>query len=310
MLISAPYFQPVVSRFADVFESHNIDLVIPRVNERLSEAELLQVIPDIHGAICGDDAFTDRVLAHAPVLRVVSKWGTGIDSIDQASCKKRGIAVCNTPNAFSEPVADTTLAYMLSHVRQSYAMTEHMRLGRWEKIPGRTLAECTIGLLGMGNIGKTVVKRLLGFSPRILACDPVRPPQNFLDSTRVEMVEKERLLAESDIVSLHCDLNPTSFHIIDRGALSLMRPTAFLINTARGPLVHEAALVEALESAKLAGAAMDVFEDEPLPASSPLMKMSNVLLAPHNSNSSPRAWEHVHNRTLQNLLAYFPKEGN
>src|SRR5262245_15082244 len=130
VLVSAPYFQPVVSQFVPTFEQYGMDLVIPTVNERLSEDELLPLVSDIDGAICGDDAFTDRGLARAARLRVISKWGTGIDSIDQESCKRRGIAVCNTPNAFSEPVADTTLGYMLSFVRHLHVMTSEMRSGK------------------------------------------------------------------------------------------------------------------------------------------------------------------------------------
>jgi D-3-phosphoglycerate dehydrogenase len=302
VLITAPYFQPVYPQFAETFRRHRIDVSLPLVEERLSEEQLLPLVSDIDGAICGDDAYTERVLAGAPKLRVICKWGTGIDSIDQGSCRRRGIKVCNTPNAFSEPVADTTVGYMLSFVRQLHAMTADMRSGRWVKISSRTLAECTIGLIGVGNVGRAVARRLVGFDARILAHDPVVPPASFLEACRVEMVDKSRLFGESDIVSLHCDLNPTSFHILDRAAFASMRSGSFLINTARGKLVDEPALVDALQEGGLAGAALDVFEDEPLPANSHLLRIPNVMLAPHNANSSPRAWEHVHKRTVENLI--------
>jgi D-3-phosphoglycerate dehydrogenase len=292
----------VIASFLDTFDRHGIRFTAPPVEERLSEAQLLPLVSDIDGAICGDDAFTDRVLSHAPRLRVISKWGTGIDSIDRESCRRRGIAVRNTPNAFTEPVSDTTLGYMLSWSRQLHRMAAEMRSGRWFKIPGRTLGESTVGLIGVGNIGRAVAKRLVPFGARTLAYDPVPPPADILEPLGVALVDKARLLAECDIVSLHCDLNPTSFHAIDAAAVAGMKTGAFLINTARGPIVDEPALVEGLQSSKLGGAALDVFEDEPLPPASPLRGMPNVLLAPHNSNSSPRAWEHVHRRTVQNLI--------
>jgi D-3-phosphoglycerate dehydrogenase len=235
---------------------------------------------------------------------VISKWGTGIDSIDRESCKRRGIAVCNTPNAFSEPVADTTLGYILSFARNLHSMTAAMRAGQWVKIPGRTLRESTVGLIGIGNIGQAVARRLVGFGSRVLGHDPVAPPASFVSECKIEMVELNRLLAESDFVSLHCDLNPSSFHIISADALHKMKPGAFLVNTARGKLVDEAALVQALLAGKLAGAGMDVFEVEPLPLDSPLLRMSNVLMAAHNSNSSPVAWERVHRNTVDNLFRH------
>lgn len=302
VLITAPYFQPVVGRYAAEFQRHQIDVLVPSVKERLTEEELLPLVADIDGTICGDDAYTDRVLENAPRLRVISKWGTGIDSIDLESCRRRGISVCNTPNAFTEPVADTTLGYLLSFTRQIHTMAAEMRSGKWVKVPGQSLAECTVGLIGVGNIGRAVAKRLAGFGTRILGHDPIKPPASFLENYRVEMVEKDRLLAESDFVSLHCDLNPSSFHIIDSDALHSMKQGACLINTARGKLVDGSALIRALQNHKLGGAGLDVFEEEPLPGENPLLKMPNVLLGAHNANSSPRAWEHAHRNTVDNLI--------
>jgi D-3-phosphoglycerate dehydrogenase len=137
---------------------------------------------------------------------------------------------------------------------------------------------------------------------RLLANDIIPIPRDFLLENKVESVPLQRLLGQSDSVSLNCDLNPTSLHLINSETLALMKPTAVLINTARGPIVDEKALVLALEKGQIAGAALDVFEHEPLPGNSPLLKMENVMLAPHNSNSSPAAWENVHWNTIRNLL--------
>jgi D-3-phosphoglycerate dehydrogenase / 2-oxoglutarate reductase len=154
----------------------------------------------------------------------------------------------------------------------------------------------------VGNIGKAVLRRARAFGMELLGNDIVEIAPDFIREQRVEMTGLEDLLGRSDFVSLHCDLNPSSYHLIDSNSLALMRTEAILINTARGAIVDEAALIQALSTGVIAGAALDVFESEPLPVDSPLLRMDNVLLAPHNSNSSPLAWERVHQNTINNLL--------
>jgi D-3-phosphoglycerate dehydrogenase len=302
VLISAPYMAPVVDRFRPELEAAGLDLVVADVEERMSEEQLLGYVNDIDGIICGDDRLTARVLAQAPRLKVISKWGTGIDSIDRAVAAELGIAVCNTPDAFSAPVADTTLGYMLCFARGLVRMTLRMRAGEWQKTPGFALHEKTLGIIGVGNVGRAVARLARAFGMRILGSDPVAPPPDFVLQTSIEMVDLDTLLRESDFVSTHCDLNPTSHHLLDDRAFGVLRPGAIIINTARGPVVDEAALVRALQSGRAGGAALDVFEVEPLPVDSPLRALENVLLAPHNANSSPSAWERVHRNTIDNLL--------
>jgi D-3-phosphoglycerate dehydrogenase len=307
VLITAPYMQPEIERFRVIFTERNIELIIPPVTERLDEAELLNWVGDIDGVICGDDRFTERVLRSAPKLKVVAKWGTGIDSIDQQACRQLGIAVRNTPNAFSEPVADSVLGYMLCFARGLLTMNSAMHRGEWHKAPALALHECTLGIIGVGNVGKAVVRRAAAFGMRILGNDIVDIPADFLSNTGVTMLDKAELLRQADFVSLNCNLNPTSYHIISHAELELMKPSAVLINTARGPLIDEPALVKALQDRQIAGAALDVFENEPLPADSPLRGMAQVLLAPHNSNSSIAAREHVHHNTIRCLLEELEK---
>ncbi len=303
VMVSAPYLLPVLDRFRRRFERHGIELVVPRVNERLEEEELLPLVPDLDGVICGDDRFSARVLEAAPRLKVIAKWGTGIDSIDQDACRRLGITICNTPGAFSEPVADSVLGYILAFARRLPCMDRHMKQGSWEKIPGHSLGEAVLGVIGVGNVGKAVVRRARAFGMRVLGNDLKEMPPDFIVQTGIEMVDKPSLLAQADYLSLNCDLNPTSYHLLNQETLGLMKPGAVVINTARGPLVDEPALVRALRKGRLAGAALDVFEEEPLPPDSPLLGMDNVMLAPHNANSSPRAWERVHQSTIDQLLA-------
>lgn len=302
ILVSAPYMQPVIDRFRPVLEEHDIEVVLPAVQEYLSEEDLLQWVGDVDGVISGDDRFTERVLKAAPRLKVVSKWGTGIDSIDSKACKRFGVAVRNTPNAFTKAVADSVIGYILCFARQLPWMDKDIRAGVWSKRSAVSLSECTLGVIGVGNIGKAVVRRAIAFGMRVLGNDIVEMPLEFLSETGIEMVTKENLLCQADFVSINCTLDPTSFHLMSDREYELMRPTACIINTARGSIIDEPALIKALEEGHISGAALDVFEVEPLPEDSPLRQMENVLLSPHNANSSPEAWERVHQNTIRNLL--------
>jgi D-3-phosphoglycerate dehydrogenase len=303
ILMTAPYMIPVLDRFRPVFAKHGIELIVPQVRERMEEADLLIYAGQFDGAICGDDRYTARVLeACAPRLKVISKWGTGIDSIDSAAASRLDVRLARTPNAFTTPVADSVLGYLLAFTRRQPWLDAAMKRGEWEKTPGRALSECTLGVIGIGNIGKAVTRRARACGMKVLGTDIIEIDHVFITESGIEMTNLEYLLSNSDFVSVNCDLNPTSHHLINAETLAKMRPTAILINTARGPIVDEPALVAALQSGQIAGAALDVFEFEPLPHNSPLLKMDNVMLAPHNSNSSPAAWERVHWNTIRNLL--------
>lgn len=303
ILVSAPYMIPVLDQFRALFERHQLDLIVPQVSERLGEEELLEYAGGFDGVICGDDQFTKRALqACAPRLKVISKWGTGIDSIDSQAAARLGILVRNTPNAFTLPVADSVLGYILAFARRLPWMDRSMKSGEWLKLSGRSLSECSLGVVGVGNCGRAVLRRARAFGMALLGNDIVEIAPDFVLENGVEITALEDLLTRADFVSTNCDLNPSSYHLIDKGALDLMKPTAVLVNTARGPIVDEPALIEALQAGKIAGAALDVFEIEPLPIDSPLLKMDNVMLAAHNANSSPAAWERVHRNTIRNLL--------
>lgn len=295
---------PSLDRFRPVLERHGLDLITPKVRERLEEDEILKYAGQFDGTICGDDYYSARVLAACtPRLKVISKWGTGVDSIDSVACDRLGVKLFRTPNAFTLPVADSVMAYLLAFARRQPWMDRAMKSGAWKKNPGKALHECTLGVVGVGTIGKTVIRRAHAFGMKLLGNDIVEVDHVFIAETGVEMTTLDDLLARADFVSLNCDLNPTSHRLIATRTLNLMRPNAILINTARGPIVDEKALVAALQAGTIAGAALDVFEVEPLPEDSPLMKMDNVMLAPHNANSSPAAWERVNWNTIRNLFS-------
>ncbi len=303
ILFTAPYMIPFLDRFRPIFEHYNLELITLPVEERLDKDQILEFAGQFDGTICGDDHYSADVLqACVPRLKVISKWGTGIDSIDSKTAEELGVRVFRTPNAFASPVADTVMGYILAFARRQPWMDKDMKAGRWEKLPGRSLSECTLGVIGVGNIGTAVLERAHSFGMRLLGNDIVEINSEFTAKYGVEMIPLDELLLRADFVSLNCDLNPTSHHLMDSSTLDMMKPTSILVNTARGQVVDEAALISALQAGSIAGAALDVFEIEPLPPESPLTQMQNVLLAPHNSNSSRAAWEHVHWNTIRNLL--------
>ncbi|MEN4042930.1 MAG: phosphoglycerate dehydrogenase [Anaerolineaceae bacterium] len=303
ILLTAPYMMPYLDRFLPVLERYGLAVIVPQVNERMSQSELLEYAGQVDGSICGDDAYTAEVLARfAPRLKVISKWGTGIDSIDQRAAARMGVQVRNTPNAFTLPVSDSVMAYMLAFARLQPWMDRAVKSGIWKKLLGRSLSECTLGVIGLGNIGKAVMRRARPFGMKLLGNDIIPIAPDFIVEHNVQMVSLPELLSASDFVSVNCDLNPTSYHLLNAETLTHLKPGAVIINTARGRIIDEPALVAALQSGRLGGAALDVFEIEPLPADSPLRSMDQVMLAPHNSNSSPAAWERVHWNTIRNLL--------
>jgi D-3-phosphoglycerate dehydrogenase len=303
VLFTAPYMLPFKEKFIPILEQFDCNVIIPKVHERLKEEEIIAYAGQFDATICGDDCYNSKVLEKcAPRLKVISKWGTGIDSIDKKFAESLGICVFNTPNAFTLPVADSVLGYMLAFARAHPWMDRAVKNGEWKKIPGRSLSECTLGVIGVGNIGKAVLRRARGFGMKLMGNDIIPIPPDFLVENGVEMTDLETLLHKSDFISINCTLNSTSRHLINEKTLNLVKPNAVIINIARGPIIDETALITALQEKKLAGAALDVFEVEPLPDDSPLKKMDNVMLAPHNSNSSPSAWERVHWNTILNLL--------
>jgi len=304
VLLTAPYMILVKDRFIPVFKHYGLEIIVPEVHERLNEQELIFYAGKFDGTICGDDDYSSKVLDECtPRLKVISKWGTGIDSIDKLYAESKGVIILNTTNAFTLPVADSVMGYVLAFARRQPWLDKAIKNGQWEKLPGKSLSECTMGVIGVGNIGKAVLRRARGFEMKLLGNDIVPIAEDFVLENNVEMIDLKPLLANSDFVSINCTLNPTSYHLINEESLSWLKPGAVIINTARGPIIEELELIRALVNHTVSGAALDVFEKEPLPKDSPLMKMENVMLAPHNSNSSPSAWERVHWNTIRNLLS-------
>jgi phosphoglycerate dehydrogenase-like enzyme len=258
------------------------------LTDRRTEEELIDLLRGIDGVIVSSDPFTARVLAAAPQLKVISRTGVGYDAIDMKAATARGIVVTTTPGVNRHAVAEWAMALMLCCARKLTTNLDEVRRGGWTRHEGIDLAGKTLGLVGLGTIGKEVAQRASAFEMRILAYDLVQDLP-FAEAYRVIFVPLDHLLRESDFVSLHLFLNDASRHLINAERLALMKPTAFLINTARGGIVDTAALCLALKEKRIAGAGLDVVESEPLPPDSPLRGCDNVYLSPHVGGASADA---------------------
>lgn len=258
----------------------------------LDEAQCAGLVGNIDGWLAGDDRISRAVLQAAlPRLKVIAKWGTGTDSIDRAAAEALGVPVLNSPGAFADAVAEVAIGLILMLTRHLGAIDRAIRAGGWPKPRGVELRGATLGMIGRGAIGGRIAELGQAFGMTVIHHDPFVPGS----------VAPLEVAAGSDIVCLACALTPENRHIVDAAFLAAMKPTAILANVARGPLVDEAALVAALRAGTIAGAALDVFEDEPVTRDNPLTCMDNVVLSSHNANNGLRAVEAVHANTLRNL---------
>ncbi len=266
-----------------------------RFDEALGRTEIL---------LCGNDLrVDDAVLDRAARLRAVAKLGAGLDTVDVAAATRRRIPVFHTPGANNQAVADHTFALILALARRILACDRGLRAKRWEhtRILGVEIWKKTLGLIGLGAIGRCVALRAKGFAMHVLAYDPFWP-EAFAAEHGIERVGVEELLARADIVSLHVPLTPETRHLIDARALARMKPGAFLINCSRGGIVCEADLAAALREGRIAGAGLDVFEEEP-PLSSPLLGLDNVVLTPHTAAFTYEGMNNMSTGIVEQILA-------
>ncbi|NRB19366.1 MAG: phosphoglycerate dehydrogenase [Rhodobacteraceae bacterium] len=303
VLISNIMMQNERDRFHSILRAKGIDPVWPEVNQFMDEAQCLAQVGEIDGWLAGDDQITEKVLqASLPRLKVISKWGTGVDSIDLDAAKRLNIPVCNSPGAFRDAVSEYAIGLLLAATRQLARTDRMVRQGGWPKgrFPG--LAGKTMGVVGYGAIGQGVGQRARGLGMQVIAHDP------YLTSTPdgAPLVSFDHVLQEADVICLCCNQTADNYHLLNAETLARARDGVILCNVARGGLIDEAALIEALASGKVGAAALDVFETEPLPQDHPLLQFENVALSSHNANSTIEAIEYVHANTLDNLLKHLP----
>jgi D-3-phosphoglycerate dehydrogenase len=268
----------------------------------LKSPEVAALLPGIDGYIAGVDAVDRAALEHADRLRVISRYGVGVDSVDLQAARERGIVVTNTPGANSVSVAELTVGLMLSLARQIPEGAAALRQGQWPRLAGISLEGKTIGIVGLGAIGKELARRLRGFDCRIIAYDPF-PDRAFAEANEVELLSLDDLLMQSDFVSLHLPLLPETNGVVNRDFLAKVKKGAFLVNTARGEIVDESAIMEALQSGKLRGAALDVFAPEPPSPDNPLLAMKQVISTPHLASQTDSATNRMGWMAMRDCLA-------
>jgi len=292
--------QAMVSEFCEA-EIWQAELPPPR-------AVLLQKVRGLDGLLC---LLTDRIDgevmdAAGPGLKVISNHAVGVDNIDLPAATARGIPVGNTPGILTDATADFAFALLMAAARRVVEGERYVRLGRWKTwgpslLLGADISGATLGIVGYGRIGQALARRASGFDMRILYCDPsLASADPALPGQRVDF---ETLLRQSDFISLHTPLTPETYHLIDARALELMKPTAVLINTARGPVVDPDALYQALKAGRIFAAALDVTDPEPIPPDSPLLELENLIVVPHIASASRTTREKMATMAAENLIA-------
>ena len=300
VLITAGGIKSAGTQAQELLRRAGCETIFPPRPGPLKGDELARALAGMDAVLASVDGYSADILASpaASQLKIIARWGVGYDSVDVAAATRNGIVVTYTPGLLDEAVADYTFALLLClarRVHESHAKTER---GEWVSHWGGDVGGKTLGIVGFGRIGKAVARRAAGFNMRVLANTPHPSPENI----GIEFVSLERLLAESDFVSLHAALTPSTQKMIGEPQLRQMKRTAYLINTARGALLDEAALACALRENRIAGAALDVFATEPLPADSPLRSAPNLLLSPHQSSCARETGERVSLAAAQSIV--------
>lgn len=269
------------------------------------EEELIGLLQGCQGVVASSDPYTAKVFAACPELKVVSRCGVGTDSVDFPAATEAGVVVTNTPGAMTEAVADYTFGLMLAVARSIPQGDALMRSGGWGEYPGVLVCGKTLGLVGMGQIGQGVARRAAGFGMRLLVHDPLLEASGALPDglPPITFASLDDLLTQSDFVSIHAPSTPETKHLFNADKLARMKHTAYLINTARGALVDESALVEALHAGRIAGAAVDVYSQEPLPADHPLRTAPRCVLTPHNAFNAVEAAAAMSLQSALNIVA-------
>jgi D-3-phosphoglycerate dehydrogenase len=295
-------------KFVEPAKKLGLELVPAETTQVLSEEELIALLPDFDGWIIGDDPAT-RSVFEAGIsgrLKAAVKWGIGVDNVDFSACKDLGVPITNTPNMFGGEVADVGIALMLGLARQTYRIDRGVRDGDWPKPAGMSISGKHIGVVGFGDIGRNLVKRLSGFDVTVTAYDPgIDGNQGF------DFVDRKVFpdgLGECDFLIFTCALNSHNHHMLNEESLALMKPGARVVNVARGPLIDEKALIRSLESGHVAAAALDVFEVEPLPINSPLRRMPQCIFGSHNGSNTIEGVERATLKALEEIARFLSAE--
>jgi len=301
VLITPRSFEHIKDKFLELLKDAEIEVVMNPYGRVIKEDEMVELIKDMDGIIVGIDPITKRVIYNASKLKVISKYGVGVDNIDLESVKERNIVVTNTPNANSNAVAELTVGLIISVLRNIPLSDRRVREKKWDRFIGYELYGKTLGVIGTGSIGKRVIKLLKGFDLNILCYDKF-PDYEWAEKENIKYVNFDELLKRSDIITIHIPLTEETRHLISERELSLMKKTAVIINTSRGGIINERDLYKFLKEGKIYGAGLDVLEDEP-PQNSPLIELDNVVITSHIGAHTQESIENMAFMAIDNLIS-------
>jgi len=301
VLITPRSFEHIKDKFLELLKDAEIEVVMNPYGRVIKEDEMVELIKDMDGIIVGIDPITKRVIDNASKLKVISKYGVGVDNIDLESAKERNIVVTNTPNANSNAVAELTVGLIISVLRNIPLSDRRVREKKWDRFIGYELYGKTLGVIGTGSIGKRVIKLLRGFDLNIFCYDKF-PDYEWAEKENVKYVNFDELLKRSDIITIHIPLTEETRHLISERELSLMKKTAIIINTSRGGIINERDLYKFLKEGKIYGAGLDVLEDEP-PQNSPLIELDNVVITSHIGSHTQESIENMAFMAIDNLIS-------
>jgi phosphoglycerate dehydrogenase-like enzyme len=302
VVITPAVFFRVPGPYVKLLQESGFEVGYPPHPDLKTAAETVSELKGAAAVIAGGEYFTEEVLSQLPDLRVIARAGVGYDRVDVAAATRHNVAVTITPTANHECVAEHTLALLLALTRNVVGHHHDVHVGNWKRRVMLPLRGKTLGLIGLGRIGRSVAIRAAAFRLKILAYEKF-PDYDFVRAHGIELVDIPPLLAQSDYVSLHVPLNDETHGLINQASLAKMKPGSFLVNTARGGLVVEKDLHAALKSGHLAGAALDVFEEEPTPVGNPLLQLDNVVATPHLAGGDTQSNEDMATESAQNIIA-------
>lgn len=303
ILVTCPPMLGMKSQFIPKMNSVGIDVFCPDVKQTLSEQELICLVPDFDGWVIGDDPATRGVFEAGKKgrLKAAVKWGVGVDNVDFAACNDLAIPITNTPNMFGGEVADLAVGYLIALARETFVIDREIRLGGWPKNRGISLAGKTAGVIGFGDIGKNVTKRLFAFDMEVICFDPAYGNEKGGD---VQFSQWPCKVEECDFLIFTCSLNGENIHMLDAEVFAECKQGLRIVNVARGPLIDQRALIGALDNGVVHSAALDVFEVEPLPKDSRLRDFSRCIFGAHNGSNTKEAVARTNDKALDILLGY------
>jgi D-3-phosphoglycerate dehydrogenase / 2-oxoglutarate reductase len=307
VLVTCPPMLGLFKEFPPAFAAKGIEGVPANVTQVMSQDELVEILPQYDGWIIGDDPATRRVFeaGRQGKLKAAVKWGVGVDNVDFAACKDLGIPVTNTPGMFGREVADVAITYVLGLARETFRIDREIRSANgWPKPAGISTWNKTVALVGFGDIGRQTARRMLACDMRVIAYDPFYKPH---DGINVEPAVWPQRIEEADYVVFTCPLTPETRGMFNRDLLTRLKPGVRVVNVSRGPIIDETALIDALKSGLVHSTALDVFETEPLPASSQLREFDRCIFGSHNGSNTIDAVRRVSLLAIEKIAGFLGK---